>query len=342
MKNVQQPLVSIVTPLYNEAKYLVECIESVLAQTYGNWDYTIVNNRSTDGSDEIARRYAAKDSRIRVKDNRDFLRAFPNHNEAMRQISPDSKYCKVVFADDWIFPECLERMVAVAEENPTVGIVGAYTLEGTQVTCTGLPYPSSRVSGKEICRRQFLERLYVWGSANTLLFRSDLVRRKDPFFNESNIHADTETCFELLRECDFGFVHQVLTYTRVRPESLTAVAADIQTNYASMLYHMQTYGPDCLSPRELEECISRHMSHYYDYLGKSLLMGRDKTFWHFHKTKLKEYGEFSIGRLIWGALSTLAKAALRPKAAIERVRSRGKAPDLTLSSRFAVHQEEIQ
>ena len=64
-----QPLLSIVTPLYNEAEHLPQCIESVLAQTYQNWDYTIVNNRSTDASGEIARRYAAKDPRIRVLDN---------------------------------------------------------------------------------------------------------------------------------------------------------------------------------------------------------------------------------------------------------------------------------
>ena len=52
------PFVSIVSPVYNEAEYLAECIDSVLAQTYQNWDYTIVDNCSTDGSVEIAQRYA--------------------------------------------------------------------------------------------------------------------------------------------------------------------------------------------------------------------------------------------------------------------------------------------
>src|SRR5436190_6590278 len=107
------PLVSVVTPVYNEAEYLVECVESVLAQTYQKWEYTIVDNCSSDGSLEIARRYAAQDSRIRVFQNQHFLRAIPNHNIALRQISPASRYCKVVLGDDWIFPDCLERMVAV-------------------------------------------------------------------------------------------------------------------------------------------------------------------------------------------------------------------------------------
>src|SRR5580704_16465967 len=123
MNTASEPLVSIVTPVYNEAEFLPECIESVFAQTYQNWDYTIVDNCSTDGSADIARRYAAKDRRIRIWTNREFLRAIPNHNVALRQISPTAEYCKVVLGDDWMFPECLERMVSVAEEHTSVGIV---------------------------------------------------------------------------------------------------------------------------------------------------------------------------------------------------------------------------
>src|SRR5271165_1069131 len=157
MSTASQPLVSIVTPVYNEAGYLADCIESVLAQTYQNWDFTIIDNCSTDGSLEVALRYAAKDPRIRIHQNQQFLRVIPNHNVALRQISAESKYCKVVLGDDWIFPNCLEQMVAVAEAHPSVGIVGAYVLEGQRVACTGLPYPSPLVCGREICRRHLLE-----------------------------------------------------------------------------------------------------------------------------------------------------------------------------------------
>src|SRR5438093_2584566 len=123
-----QPLVSVVTPVYNGKKYLTECIESVLAQTYQNWEYIIVNNCSTDRSLEIAQSYAEKDARIRINNNQEFVGREANENIAFRQISPDSKYCKMVHADDWLFPECIARMVAVAETNPTVGIIGAYGL----------------------------------------------------------------------------------------------------------------------------------------------------------------------------------------------------------------------
>src|SRR5438093_8149037 len=60
MKIDCQPLVSVVTPIYNGEKYLAECIESVLAQTYQNWEYVIVNDCSTDRSLDIAQYYTHK------------------------------------------------------------------------------------------------------------------------------------------------------------------------------------------------------------------------------------------------------------------------------------------
>src|SRR5206468_9807198 len=152
----QEPLVSVVTPVYNGQPYLRECIESVLSQTYTNWDYTIVNNCSTDGTLRIAEEYAARNSRIRIHNNETFVRVIASHNIAFRQISPQSEYCKVVAADDWLFPECLERMVDLAARHPSVAIVGAYGLygqPGVGVAWVGLPYPSAVVpGGREACR----------------------------------------------------------------------------------------------------------------------------------------------------------------------------------------------
>src|SRR5262245_40815589 len=314
MNSGSLPLVSVVTPVYNEAEHLAECVESVLAQTYQNWDYTIVDNCSTDESVEIARRYAAQDRRIRIWENQQFLRAIPNGNVALRQISPTSKYCKAVLGDDWIFPECLERMVAVAEEQHSVGTVVAYALEGQQVRWTGLPYPSKLVCGRDVCRKHFLEKLYVFGSENSVLYRADLVRSHDPFYNEANIHADTEACFALLKTCDFGFVHQVLTFTRVRPGSLNTLSTAMQTHWASTLHLLVTYGPAYLTHDELAVCLDQHLSEYYSFLGKSLMLGRDKRFWDYHKRQLTAAGVgWSWVCLARGMLATLGGTLRNPQ-----------------------------
>jgi glycosyltransferase involved in cell wall biosynthesis len=312
MNRSSQPLVSIVTPVYNGAEYLSECIESVLAQTHQNWEYTIVNNCSTDDSMEIARRYAARDGRIRIHDNEQFLQVIANHNVALRQISPASKYCKFVFADDWIFRECVERMVAVAEEFPSVGIVGAYVLEGQEVKCAGLPYQTVSFDGREICRQHLLNHLYVFESANAVLYRADLVRNRPAFYNENNIHADTEACFALLKTNDFGFVHQILTYTRVRSESLKAFSTDLQTAHAGMLQILLAHGPDYLTQNELDRLMRNHISNYYAFLGKSLLLGQKRTL-DYHRGKLVEAGVgFYWSRVVLGTLSTIWDLALNP------------------------------
>ena len=73
MASEAEPLVSVLTPVYNGEKLLAQSIRSVLAQTYTNFQYTIVNNCSTDRTLEIAESFAKQDSRIKVHNNTDFL-----------------------------------------------------------------------------------------------------------------------------------------------------------------------------------------------------------------------------------------------------------------------------
>ncbi len=308
----KQPFVSIVTPVYNEVGYLGECIESVLAQTYTNWDYTIIDNCSTDGSGELAQRYAARDSRIRVHRNTDFLSVIANHNVALRQISPESKYCKMVLGDDLIYPKCLEKMVGLAEANPSVGMVGAYAQEGERIAWTGLPREESVVAGREICRRHLLDGLHIFGSANAVLYRADLVRARDPFYRETNIHADTEVSFALLKTSDFGFVHEVLTFSRVRQASLSTVSRGLHTYFGGTLQVLLGYGPDFLTVEEYETQLSGHMAEYYRFLGKSLIQRREPKFWEYHKRQLEQAGVgFSRLRVAAGAVSTLGRLAAK-------------------------------
>jgi len=286
-----QPLVSVVTPVYNGEKYLAECIESVLTQTYANWEYIIVNNYSTDRSLTIAHSYAQQDARIRIHNNQEFVGVIQNHNIAFRQISVESKYCKVVHADDLLFPECIMQMVKVAEANPSVGIVGSYGLSDVQVLWDGLPYPRTVVSGPEICRQSLLGGPYVFGSPTSLLIRSDHVRNRKAFYNEAHIHADTESCYDVLQTSDFGFVHQILFYNRRHSESVSSSFSERVNSVAvGTLMILKKYGPIYLTPAEHGQCLKQKMDNYYRYLGKSVFQMQDKQFWEFHRNSLKNLG----------------------------------------------------
>jgi glycosyltransferase involved in cell wall biosynthesis len=324
-----QPLVSLVTPVYNGEKYLAECIESVLVQTYQNWEYIIVNNCSTDRSLEIVEGYAKTDPRFRIHNNQKFVGMIQNHNIAFRQISSESHYCKMVHADDWLFPECIMQMVKVAEAHPTVGIVGAYGLYGTRICWDGLPYPSTVISGREICRRSLLDSylgdapLYVFGSPTSLLIRSQLIRDRQTFYNESNLHADKEACFDLLQSSDFGFVHQVLTYSRQHSEAATSFSTRFNTYLLGNLIILKKYGPVYLSREEYNQCLKYHMQRYYLFLGQSLLWTREKQLLDYHKNGMRALGHpYNWTKLLQVLVLEGLDILGNPKKTLERIARR--------------------
>jgi glycosyltransferase involved in cell wall biosynthesis len=324
MNSKQEPLVSVVTPVYNGEGYLRQCIESVLAQTYDNWDYTIVNNCSSDKTLEIAQEYAARDARIRIHNNETFVRISENYNISFRQIAPQSKYCKVVAADDWLFPECIEKMVDLAEKHPSVAIVGAYGLYSEAshgVGWVGLPYPSTVVpGGREACRLRLLGGPTVFGTPTSVLYRSDIVSSRHAFFNESNVHSDLEACFEFLGDHDFGFVHQILTFQRVQEGSMTAFSKRLNTYLPGNLYDLVKYGPKYLSDDELKGRTKEHLQKYYRYLGRQIYRRPGREFWSFHSGKLAAVGyPLSVQRLAFAAMSYALDNLLNPKAMAEAV-----------------------
>jgi glycosyltransferase involved in cell wall biosynthesis len=282
------PLVSVVTPFYNTRDFLAECIESILRQTYPNWEYILVDNCSTDGSSDIAREYAARfQNKIRLIHTDSFLTQVQNYNFALSCISPGSKYCKMVQADDWIFPDCLRSMVELAEAHPNVGIVSAYELEHDRASLGGLRYPSPEVSGREVCRLYFLKYALLFGTPTSLLMRSDVVRSRNPFYEERHApFEDFHVCFELLRTWNFGFVHQVLTYSRRDNESMLSRIRPYQFEFFSRFATIVTHGRNYLSEEEYKHVLKRAERKYFRFLGSCVLEGKDPKFWEFHRERL--------------------------------------------------------
>src|SRR5260221_712293 len=245
-------LVSVVTPFYNTASYLAECIESVIAQTHQNFEYLLVNNKSTDGSREIASSYAARDARIRLIDNEAFLPQVENYNGALSQISPDAKYVKIVQADDRIMPDCLRLMVEVAERDPRIGLVSSLYKMGHETSGEDFPFRTWRVPGRELCRHMLLFHRFFFGSPTNVLYRADVVRSRRPFYTLGRLHEDTEAAYEILLENDFGFVHEILSFMRTDNESVTSAARRFNTDPLDYVITLERYGPRVLTESEFE------------------------------------------------------------------------------------------
>ena len=293
--------VSILTPVFNGEKFLRPCIESVLKQTYQDWEYIFVDNCSEDATPEIIREYARQDRRIRVVTNESFVGIIENHNIAFSQMSPKADYCKVVQADDWIYPECLEKFVRLCDANPEISLATAYRLDGDRVGLKGLPETQSVFSGREIVRSFFFdERRDIFGSPTSYFLRAEHVRTHPPFFNPQNIYADVEACIKILREGDFGFIHEVLTFTRRPQDAQTPKSHYLRMTYPSYLWIMKNHGAAFLTDEERARLIRKHLRAYYVMLARDLVnFRRNSDFFRFHIRSLRDLGyPFHLWRLI--------------------------------------------
>lgn len=110
-----KPLVSIITPNYNCSRFIVETIESVLAQTYTNWEMIIVDDCSSDGSYEIALEYEKQDSRIKVLKNAKNSGAAVSRNLALNMVQ--GEYISFLDSDDLWEREKLEKQLDFMVNN---------------------------------------------------------------------------------------------------------------------------------------------------------------------------------------------------------------------------------
>ena len=118
----KKPLVSILMAVYNGEKYLREAIESMLNQTYTNFEFLIINDGSTDKTEEIILSY--KDERIRYVKNEQNLKLIASLNKGLDLAI--GKYIARMDADDISLPERLEKQVEYLEKNPQIGVLGSW------------------------------------------------------------------------------------------------------------------------------------------------------------------------------------------------------------------------
>lgn len=110
-------MISIIVPVYNEEKYLAQCLDSLVGQTYGDLEIICVNDGSTDGSLQVLEQYTERDHRVKLI-NRENQGVSESRNEGMGQAT--GEWLMFVDSDDWIDPDCCQQLMDVASDNDLV------------------------------------------------------------------------------------------------------------------------------------------------------------------------------------------------------------------------------
>ena len=121
---MSDPKISVVMPVYNREQYLKESIESILNQTFTDFEFIIIDDQSTDSSWHIIQEYAAKDKRIVAVKNTGKKGCYPARNCGHRLAK--GKYIAVMDSDDIALPERLQIQFDFMEQHPDIDICGSW------------------------------------------------------------------------------------------------------------------------------------------------------------------------------------------------------------------------
>lgn len=117
------PKISVIIPVYNTERFLRRCVDSVLAQTFEDFELFLINDGSTDSSPEICEEYAARDSRVQVLHQKNQGQSVARNNAIARMTGQWVLFCD---SDDWIHPESLERLYNAAMQYDTKISIAGY------------------------------------------------------------------------------------------------------------------------------------------------------------------------------------------------------------------------
>lgn len=114
-KEKPYPYVSVCIPTYNGGKYIRECIESILVQTYSDFEILIVDDKSSDETIEVVEEFAKRDKRIRIVRNQQNLGLVKNWNRCV-ELS-EGEWIKFLFQDDLLAPDCIEELINACQPD---------------------------------------------------------------------------------------------------------------------------------------------------------------------------------------------------------------------------------
>jgi len=212
---MDKALVSVVMPVYNAKKFLSQSIESVLSQTYKNFEFIIIDDCSTDDSIQICKKYQKIEPKIKLLKNNKHQGVGFTLNKAIEQSA--GQFIARMDADDIMFPERLKEQTTYLNANGTIICLGSWMKEINA---------KSQVIGSRVTslfHKQIYERMfYEMAIQNpTLMINRNLVPESFKWCKTDGILDDLDLLFNLLQFGKFGNIGKYLMHYRVHDNNLS-------------------------------------------------------------------------------------------------------------------------
>lgn len=207
-------MVSIITNCYNGEKFLEETIQSVLAQTYTDWEYLLFDNCSTDHSAEIF--LSHKDPRFKYYRNDHTVSLGHGRHDAFEMVSGD--YVCFIDSDDLWMPEKLAKQVAIMEKDPEVGVVYSDFLYFGRINL------ERKTSGEGYKTTKDILECYDLGVSDTMVRRSVVLDNHIEINKDYDIIADFDLFTRLSRVTRVYHIKEYLTKYRMHSSNLSALS----------------------------------------------------------------------------------------------------------------------
>ncbi len=240
MKN---PRITVCIPVYNSAPFLAAAIESVLDQSYADFELLIVDDCSSDGSREIIRDHAARDRRIVALFNDNNLGMVENWNACIDRAQ--GEYVKFLFGDDLLAsPDALRKMVAVLEAEPGVSLVACARNiidDNARNLKVSSSFPDGMFKkGEEMINLSLFMQKNLNGEPSAVMFRkSQAGRRFDVNYRQL---VDLEMWFHLLERGYFFYIAEPLVSFRLHAGQQTKKNVRELVHVEEMIRLLGEYG----------------------------------------------------------------------------------------------------
>lgn len=209
----KKPLVSVVMPAYNSEKYISEAIESILNQTFKDFEFIIIDDASTDKTWDIIQDYAKRDARIVSLKNDSNLRISFTLNKGV--LIARGKYVARMDADDWSYPDRLGKQVEVLEKNPETVICGG-SIDVANIDMQHLNYRRYPLTDRKV---RFAMFIYNPFAHPCVMYRLDAIKKAGLYNVYYLVAEDYDLYFRLGNIGKFANIPDLLLRLRVHKKS---------------------------------------------------------------------------------------------------------------------------